>query len=198
LLITASWAFVAVVAIALYRRDTEPSYNGRTFAQWIKASSQASADPATHEAILSITTNSAPLLLRWASRSSAWNWPCQRRWASRTIGPGTSLSPAFIELAKFKTTWPREFFMTEQFIVSAPQVLRDSRSFAGKHLLSRQNWYAYFAERSSFFASCCANPDRFIAPLPLYGPTIQDFSSAQRYSWLEVIAPFFVNQFLPW
>jgi hypothetical protein len=79
LLITASWAFVAVVAIALYRRDTEPSYNGRTFAQWIKASSQASADPATHEAILSITTNSAPLLLRWASRSSAWNWPCQRR-----------------------------------------------------------------------------------------------------------------------
>jgi hypothetical protein len=57
---------LTAAAILLYRGDTEPSYEGRTLAQWIKANSQAPGEREVHEAIVSITTNFAPVLLRWA------------------------------------------------------------------------------------------------------------------------------------
>lgn len=53
----------AVIIFCLW--DTEPSYNGRTLAQWVKASSQASGERETHIAIISIATNFAPVLVRW-------------------------------------------------------------------------------------------------------------------------------------
>jgi len=66
LLITASCVLLTAAAILLYHSDTEPSYKGRTLAQWIRASSQAPGGREAHEAIVSITTNSVPVLLRWA------------------------------------------------------------------------------------------------------------------------------------
>src|SRR5690349_2095155 len=66
LLITASSVLLTVAGVILYSGDTEPTYKGRTLSQWLKASSQASGEREVHEAIVSITTNSFPLLLRWA------------------------------------------------------------------------------------------------------------------------------------
>jgi hypothetical protein len=63
--IAASWVLLAA-AMLLYRYDTEPKYNGRSLAQWIKASSQPSSEREAHEAIVSITTNSFRVLVRWA------------------------------------------------------------------------------------------------------------------------------------
>jgi hypothetical protein len=64
--ITASCVLLTAAAIFLYRCDTGPTYNGRTLAQWIKVSSQASDEREAHEAIVIIVTNSLPVLLRWA------------------------------------------------------------------------------------------------------------------------------------
>jgi len=65
-LILATWVLLTVAVVFFYYRDTEPSYNGRSLAQWIKASSQAAEERQVHEAIVHITTNSAVVLLRWA------------------------------------------------------------------------------------------------------------------------------------
>jgi hypothetical protein len=64
LLITASVALIAVV-LALLLYDIEPNYSGRTLAEWIKASSQTPPDPEATNAIIRITTYSAPVLVRW-------------------------------------------------------------------------------------------------------------------------------------
>lgn len=66
LLITASSVLLTVAGVILYSGDTEPSYKGRTLSQWNKASYQDSGEREAHEAIVSITTKSFPLLLRWA------------------------------------------------------------------------------------------------------------------------------------
>ena len=64
--ITAFCVLLAAVPIVLYCRDTEPSYHERSLAQWIKAYSHSSGDREAHDAIVCITTNSFPVLLRWA------------------------------------------------------------------------------------------------------------------------------------
>lgn len=65
-LIIAAWLLLTAAIIFLYSRDTEPSYHGRSLSQWIKASSRASEERDAYEAIVHITTNSFPALLRWA------------------------------------------------------------------------------------------------------------------------------------
>jgi hypothetical protein len=52
----------AVVAVLLLR-NADPRYKGRTLEQWIHANSQMPDDPEAREAILTITTNSVPMLL---------------------------------------------------------------------------------------------------------------------------------------
>jgi hypothetical protein len=66
LLIAGSCALIAAAGVLLYSRDREPSYNGRSLAQWVKVISQAPGDREAQEAIVCITTNSFPVLLRWA------------------------------------------------------------------------------------------------------------------------------------
>jgi len=65
LVITVSAMLLAIGVTLLFLRDIEPSYNGRSLVEWIKASSQRPDDPEVNKAIISITSKSAPLLLSW-------------------------------------------------------------------------------------------------------------------------------------
>src|SRR5690349_15623273 len=65
-LIFAAAALFAVLALALLPRTHESSYKGIPLAQWLN-DSRTSDDPQVREAIVIITSNSMPLLIRWLS-----------------------------------------------------------------------------------------------------------------------------------
>jgi hypothetical protein len=52
----------------------EPTYKGRRLEHWIKVNSRSPDDPAAREAIVFITTNSAPELVRWLSADVNPRW----------------------------------------------------------------------------------------------------------------------------
>jgi hypothetical protein len=76
-----------VTLLLLYQ---EPTYKGRTLEHWIKANSQNPAEPAAHEAIVFITTNSAPVLVRWLTAD------VNPRWSLRSKLPPFLLRNRFV------------------------------------------------------------------------------------------------------
>src|SRR5690349_13727745 len=77
---------LAIAAVTLLRGNDEPRYRGRTLSQRIKASSQAPDEAEPHEAIVIITINFAPVLVRWLSSHHS----------SRMVARGSSASRAFL------------------------------------------------------------------------------------------------------
>jgi len=63
-LILAGAVLLAIAIAVLLSRTAEPRFKGRTLEQWIQANSQRPHDSEAREAIVTITTNSVPILLQ--------------------------------------------------------------------------------------------------------------------------------------
>jgi hypothetical protein len=64
LLIVTAFVGLAITLAVLMPHDDEPRYNGRTLEQWIQINVRSPQDPQAREAIITITTNSVPLLVQ--------------------------------------------------------------------------------------------------------------------------------------
>jgi hypothetical protein len=69
---------VAIATLLLFRND-EPGYKGRPLSDWIWTNRQNPDDPEAREAIVVITTNSVPVLIRWLGRDTRFEENLERK-----------------------------------------------------------------------------------------------------------------------
>jgi hypothetical protein len=183
LLIVAAFVGLAILLAVLLPYDDEPRYKGQTLGEWVKAHDYARSGTARREAtdaIIVITTNSVPVLVRWLS----WDPAPQETLANKLpdfISYNRFLGPLIHQTNKlFRLNLAMKAFMVSETnaICAIPALTQ--------LITNRKSW---FAKHQALYALSCIGP----LALPSIRQGINDPNPKVRYHALRCITGFGTN-----